>query len=174
MKKSTIIISLGILISCSSATAFAQGKPWKCPGNYYTNDSQEAKKIGGCELVTDGSVTVINKGGGGSYSSGGGGGSTTAKPPINRTPTGGIPQISAEEQSNRDQGAKRLLENELQNEKAALAKLQQEYNNGTPARLLSEANDDSLYQIRVDRMGREIGLKTTNIVAIENELARHQ
>lgn len=182
MKKSTIIISLGILISCSSTATWAQGRAWKCSGNYYTNDSQEAKKMG-CEQVKDANVTYVNYGttsrpttGTPSTASGGNTLRTptptrTATPPLynpNSSPT----QVSEKEQQGLDSGAKRLLERELQNEQNALTKLQQEYNNGAPERYLSEAEDDTLYQVRVDRLSREIEVKVANIVAIENEIAR--
>lgn len=167
MKKSAIIFILGISIFFSS-TVFAQGRAWRCPGNYYTNDIQEVKSIGDCSEIHGGNITVMPSSGRGSANSSRSP-STTTTP--SRSPSSNM-IVSSDVQQGRDNDAKKLLEKELQNKQGELMKLQNEFKNGEPERLLSEANDDTLYQSRIDRLEREISSKVADIEAIQNEISR--
>ena len=183
MKKVFILGVICLAIQAGSVS-WAQSRAWRCPGNYYTNSSEEARKIGGCTQLDDSKITIINRGGSGSSSgasrpsTGGGstgtssGGALRVDSSSNTSTTPAPRLVTPGEQQSRDGDARRLLELELSNKQNELAMLQREYNDGKPERLLSEAQDDTQYQNRVERLSREIESKVADINAIQNELNR--
>ena len=78
-------------------------------------------------------------------------------------------KIEADEQRARDADARRILEQELAKDKADLAQMQKDYNNGQPEREGGEKNYQK-YLDRVADMKAAIERKQADIQAIQNEL----
>lgn len=169
--KKTIILGAACLMATTSAISWAQtnrSQAWRCPGNYYTNDSQEARSLGGCERVGD-RITVIHENrsrGGGTPRPQAGGNTPRPAPQANM-------QIDPSAQNRRDNDARTLLEMELSHKQNELTLLQSQFNNGQPERLASEVDNDASYEARVERLRSEIERKLADISSIQNELDRH-
>lgn len=175
MKKISMISAVCItaIFASLSSASWAQARAWRCPNNHYTNVAKEAQEIGGCTLVEGGNITVVNMNGGPvrgrtpSIS-----GSSTSRTPVVSSSPG--MQVSTSVQGNRDSDALKLLEIELSNKQNELAMLQSQYNSGNPDRLMIEANDEAMYQARVERLSREIERKVADINAIQSEISRRK
>ncbi len=80
-------------------------------------------------------------------------------------------RVSQQMQGQRDAGREAILRNELFLAQALLAKLQNEYQNGTPERRGNERNYQK-YLDRTEQLKQQISLTQANISALSRELSR--
>jgi hypothetical protein len=138
----------------------AQGAVYRCPGNNFTNSiSPKEAQTRGCKPVEGGNVTVVSTP------------RPTAAPPAAAPARRPGDKVDPAEQRARDSDARRILEDELVKEQAALAALQKEYNNGEPERQGNERNYQK-YLDRVAELKASITRKESDIEAIKRELAK--
>lgn len=141
-----------------------------CPGNVFTNTiSAREAETRGCKAREAGQSTVSVVGTSPrprppGASAGAGSASTVDRGPGTR--------VQQAEQRARDTDARRILEDELRKEEAALEALRKEYNNGEPERRGDERNAQK-YLDRVAEIKAAITRKEADIAAIRRELSKH-
>lgn len=163
---SLVAALLGWVTPVQTALAQTSAVYYICPGNVFTNtlNAREAAQRG-CKTREATPPTVIKmprtRPGGGPISSSSSGAS------------GGNPdtRVQQAEQRARDTDARRILEEELRKEEAALAALRKDYNNGEPERRGDERNAQK-YLDRVAEMKAAITRKEADVAAIRRELAK--
>jgi hypothetical protein len=149
----------------AAAAVQAQGtKVFKCPGNSYTNSEAEAKAKG-CKPMDGGNITVVE----GTKVGGGLGGTKIATAP--QTATSGT-RIDSDEQKQRDNDARAILEAELKKAEARRTDLAKEYNNGEPEMLGPEHKNHQKYLDRIAELKASIARNEEDIAGIKRELAR--
>lgn len=146
---------------------------YRC-GNEYTNDTRRIER-GGCTPLTGGNVTII-RGEAVRTSSMMRSPSRVAQPqripltapsaPINR------PTVSSSTQQTRDQGARGILQMELDRANQRLAELQKEYNNGNPEKIGPEHRNYQKYLDRVANLKSDIARTESDIQGIRREIGR--
>jgi len=159
------------------SAAQAQTDPqrvYRCPDNTYTNDLSEVKAKN-CKLIDNANVSIL---------------SSPGMPPkvIRNAGREGGPKsgasenqsarIAPETQKERDAEARRILEQELQQQQARLAQLLKEYNDGHPDYLPSErivggGVKGGEYAQRVAAMKEQIAMTQANIAALQRELQKY-
>ena len=80
-----------------------------------------------------------------------------------------FPRVDATAQRNRDSDRKRILQDELDRERARLEEIRKEYNGGEPERLGNERNYQK-YLDRVERLKDDITRSETNVASLRREL----
>ena len=156
MKRSMEAVLWGLLLSvCAHAAA---QNIYRC-GNEYTNHARSAKERD-CKLVQGGQVTVVHGAVGGRRAA-------TSSPPVSPAPGGDTAQQRA-----RDSDAKAILQAELNKARADLARLQAEYNDGSPQRSALELRNPQGYLQRVDALQADIARQQNDIASIQRELGR--
>lgn len=80
-----------------------------------------------------------------------------------------FPRVDATAQRDRDSDRKRILQDELDREKARLEEIRKEYNGGEPERLGNERNYQK-YLDRVERLKDDITRSETNVASLRREL----
>lgn len=159
----------------SVAPAAAQSNSvYRC-GNEYTNDIRRVER-GGCTPLTGGNVTIVR-------------GTTVRTSNTSRmTPRATQPQripstapsaapatrpsISNDAQRARDQGARGILQMELDKASKRLTDLQKEYNNGNPEKIGPEHRNHQKYLDRVASLKSDIARTESDIQGIRRELGR--
>jgi hypothetical protein len=157
-----------VLCGSLATAAAAQTPPvYRCPGPpvLYTDALSPAEaRERGCKTIEGSPITVIQ----------------TPRPRAASTPhapgtsaSGSRPdaRIDPTAQRQRDNDARRILEDELKREEDRLAALKREYNNGEPERLGDERNYQK-YLDRVASMKASITRAEADIAAIKRELAK--
>lgn len=81
-----------------------------------------------------------------------------------------FPRVDASTQRARDDGRRRILEDELRKEEARLEALREEYKDGEPDRLGNERNYQK-YLDRVERLKGDIASSEANIGSLKRELS---
>jgi len=81
-----------------------------------------------------------------------------------------FPRVDASTQRARDDGRRRILEDELRKEEARLEALREEYKDGEPDRLGNERNYQK-YLDRVERLRSDIASSEANIGSLKRELS---
>ena len=146
--------------------AHAQATYYICPGNIFTNTlSAREAELKGCKSRDAKPVTIAAPPAGARPSHG------TAAAGGNPDERGANVRVRREEQRARDTDARRILEEELRKEEAALDALRREYNNGEPERRGDERNAQK-YLDRVAEMKAAITRKEADVAAIRRELAK--
>ncbi len=140
--------------------AQAQERVFKCPGNEYTNDANDAQRRG-CKVMEGGNITIVQ--GTRSYAS--------AAPSAARSPAGS-PRVDSADQRARDGEARTVLESELKKAQDRQAELLKDYNNGDPEKQGSEGKNYQKYLDRVADMKAQIARNQSDIEGIQRELAR--
>ena len=147
---------------------------YRC-GNEYTNDIKRVER-GGCTPLTGGNVTIIR-------------GSTVRTSSSSRMTSGATqpqripltapnaapaarPTVSDDAQRARDQGARGILQMELDKATKRLADLQKEYNNGNPEKIGPEHRNYQKYLDRVASLKSDIARTESDIQCIRRELGR--
>lgn len=154
--------SVLLVLAGHALLAQAAGTVYRCPGPpvLYTSEitDKEAKERG-CRTIEGAPITIV-------------------APPKPRPQTGTASgprgegeKVDPKEQRARDSDARRVLEAELKREQAALAALQQEFNNGEPERKGDERNYQR-YLDRVEELRSAIARKQADVAAIQRELAK--
>lgn len=168
--------TLAVLIGSAYALpAIAQSSGvYRC-GNEYTNDTRRIER-GGCTPLTGGNVTIIR------------GGPvrtsnivrSTARAPLSQRSSplaapgapANRPTVSSSTQQVRDQGARGILQMELDKASKRLAELQKEYNNGNPEKIGPEHRNYQKYLDRVANLKSDIARTESDIQGIRRELGR--
>lgn len=147
------------LLSGTGALAQSASVYYICPGNVFTNtiSAKEAAERG-CKAREAQQPTTIA-----------GPKPRTAAAPSSGTPATGDARVDRAEQKARDSDARRILEDELKREEAALDALKKEYNNGEPERRGDERNYQK-YLDRVNELKAAIARKESDVSAIRREL----
>jgi hypothetical protein len=160
------LVTLGALGALLAGPAAAQDKTvYRCPGPpvLYTDaltPQQAAER--GCRPIEGAPLTIVQ---------------TQPRP----APAASAPAPAARSvpnarvdpgvQRERDKDARRILNEELQREQAALAALRREYNDGQPERRGDERNYQR-YLDRVAEMKAAIARKEADIAALQRELGK--
>ena len=151
-----------ITLAAIAASAQAQTKIYRC-GNSYTNSEAEAKAKG-CKLMEGGSITVVEG------TKVNGAAATRVATAPQASPSG--QRIDSEEQKQRDNDAKAILEAELKKAEARRDELQKEFNNGDPEKLGPEHRNNQKYLDRITELKASIARNENDIAGLKRELAR--
>jgi len=165
MKSLSLTFAPVFTLACVFALPVAaQDTIFRC-GNEYTNNATDAKARG-CKTLQGGNVTVIP-------------GTRPVPPPpgskVSAAQTSsppGSPRVDPNEQRNRDNGARAILESELKRTESRLAELQKEYNNGEPEKQGAEARNHQKYLDRVAELKASIARSEEDIAGLKREMAR--
>jgi hypothetical protein len=161
-----------------ASAAQAQTDPqrvYRCPDNSYTNDLSEVKAKN-CKLIDNANVSILSSPGMTPkvISSGSKEGGQRA-PSQNESQAA---RIAPSTQKERDLEARRILEQELQQQQARLDQQIKDYNNGHPDYLPSEriaggGVKGGEYAQRVATMKDQIAMTQANIAALQRELQKY-
>jgi len=154
-----------VALAAMAAAAPAQAQIFRC-GNTYTNNAAEAKAKG-CKPMEGGNITVVE----GTKVNGG------ATVPIKvatapQASPAASQRVDANEQKQRDNDARAILEAELKKAEARQAELLKEYNNGEPEKLGPEHRNHQKYLDRVAELKASIARNENDIAGLKRELAR--
>lgn len=146
-----------------TADSHAQSRIYRC-GNTYTNNTAEAQAKG-CKPMEGGNVTVVE------------GTRVNLPAPVKvatapQAAAGPGQRVDAQEQRERDSGARAILEAELKKAEARQAELVSEYNNGEPEKLGPEHRNNQKYLDRVAELKASIARNESDIAGIKRELGR--
>ena len=139
------------LIVMSASAPAEEHQIYRCGSNYNNTMSAKEAAAKGCKTIEGAPITIIQ----------------AYKP--SKAAVKASEKIEADEQRARDADARRILEQELAKDKADLAQMQKDYNNGQPEREGGEKNYQK-YLDRVADMKAAIERKQADIQAIQNEL----
>jgi hypothetical protein len=149
----------------STGSSAGSSQVYRCPGPpvLYTDalSAQEARERG-CRTIEGAPITIIQASRPRAAASGGGGASAS-RPADSKVDPGA--------QRQRDNDARRILQDELKREEETLAALQKDYNNGQPERAGNERNYQR-YLDRVAEMKAAIARKEADIAALKREIAK--
>lgn len=155
-----LVFSVGLF----HAPLWAQST-WRCPGNYYTNNDLEAKKIGECVVVTK-PISVI-----------------PAPEPVQAPPSTTPPD--SKDPNSKDPNSKdpdtatddlaKQRKNDRTRQKIAQTKqelndLKQEYNGGEPIKIGPEHRNHQKYLDRVEQLKKDIQSKENEIKELEKQI----
>ncbi|MCD2341411.1 hypothetical protein LRH25_13770 [Ideonella azotifigens] len=151
---------MALLAGAGQAKAQSPSVYYICPGNVFTNTitSKEAEQRG-CKAREAQQPTTIA----GPRVKAPAGPATTARSDGER--------VDSSEQKSRDTDARRILDDELRKEEAALEAMKREYNNGEPERRGDERNFQK-YQDRVSDLKAAISRKEADVAALRRELGK--
>ncbi|MEJ6022618.1 hypothetical protein [Ramlibacter sp. PS4R-6] len=149
-----------VALAAMAFAAQAQTKIYRC-GNTYTNSEAEAKAKG-CKPLDGGNITVVE----GLKPNGA---TRVATAP---TQANGGPRVDSEEQKQRDNDARAILEAELKKAETRQAELVKEYNNGEPEKLGPEHKNHQKYVERTAELKASIARNENDIAGLKRELAR--
>lgn len=152
-----------VALAAIGFAAQAQTKIFRC-GNTYTNSEAEAKAKG-CKPLEGGNITIVE----GTKPNPNGGATRVATAP---TQSSGGPRMDSEEQKQRDNDARGILEAELKKAEARQAELVKEYNNGEPEKLGPEHKNHQKYVERTAELKASISRNENDIAGLKRELAR--
>jgi hypothetical protein len=175
MKKTLFFVVVAPALAVASFAAMAQSAIYRC-GNEYLNDAAVATARG-CQMVEGGNVTVVR-------------GTRVnrvdkepASPAVANVParslrrsagvnTSPSADAAAAAQRARDSDARSILLAELKTAEARLVEQQQEYNNGAPEKLATEAQHPQRYRDRIHELKAGIHRYAGDIAGLKREIAR--
>lgn len=172
-----VLAILALTSVALTSAAHAQTDPqrvYRCPDNSYTNDLSEVKAKN-CKLIDNANVSILSSPGMPPMVIGSGNkeGEQKASPSINQAA-----RVAPSTQKERDLEARRILEEELQQQQARLDQQIKAYNNGQPDYLPSEriaggGVKGGEYAQRVATMKDQIAMTQANIAALQRELQKY-
>jgi hypothetical protein len=143
---------LAVLSLLGSTTAWAQSEIFQCTDATGKIEYKNTGTTKGCKKMTVDPVIVPRL--------------------ANSTATGGsFPKVDSATQKSRDSDRRKILEDELGTQKAKLAQLQKDYNNGEPDRQGDERNYQK-YLDRVQALKDSIARTQSDVDSIQGELAK--
>ena len=160
-----------------ASAAVAQTDPqrvYRCPDNSYTNDLSEVKEKN-CKLIDNANVSILSSPIVAPKAAGSGGRSEDQKAGSNLNQAA---RVAPSTQKERDAEARRILEQELQQQQARLEQQLKAYNNGQPdylpsERLVGGGVKGGEYAQRVGAMKDQIAMTQANIAALQRELQKY-
>lgn len=165
MKNTSVITSLGILLSFSCFSAAAD--VFRCVGadgksTEYINNVKDAQSRG-CKTMQGGNLTVVQ-------------GSPAPRAPVVRVASVGTSPGNRTDgspvQKARDSDSRSILESELKKAEVRLAEQQKEFNNGEPEKQGIEGRNYQRYLDRVAEMKDGISRNQSDIAGLKRELSR--
>lgn len=131
---------------------------WRCPGNYYTNNDNEAKSLGGCDLVTT-PISVLPV-------------PTPSSSSEEYSPRPSIIDEMGEDKKKKEEIAQQKIQAQRKIEQVnqELEALQKEYNGGEPIKIGPEHRNHQKYLDRVERLKRDMQSKEAQIEELEKQL----
>lgn len=160
------LISLSLLSSLLSATAFAQTDIFLCTDDAGRKTFQNTGAGKGCKRLDVQPLVTVP-----APRSQPGSAGNPVRPAVDQRAASSFPRVEAETQRARDGDRRRILEDELKSEEDKLARLRTEFNNGQPERNGDETRNYARYQERVARMQDDIQRSEGNLSALRRELA---
>lgn len=145
---------------CIVGSALAQQVVYRC-GQEYTNAPADASR---CERLASQAVTVIA----GTRVQG----AAAAPSPSASAAAGASSAVASVPQKQRDDMARSIVSNELEQAQRRHADLLAEYRQGEPLRLSDEAQNPPKYQERVARLKAAVDRSQRDIDSLQRELAR--
>lgn len=161
MKLQLAFVSLFALLSM---TAYAQEAVYLCVGNDGSREYTNTGDTKGCKKVEMTGITVVPAPKRVTQAAAATG--ATAKP---AAMPAAFPRVDSNRQQLMDAERRQILQNEMKSEERKLLVLQQEYNDGTPARQAGDQNDRQ-YQQRVALLKEDMNRAEKNIEALKREL----
>lgn len=158
LRAARAIVAAALLTSAAAGAWAAGGTVYRCPGPpvlYTDTISAKEAQAKGCRTIESAPITVMKM--------------PRSAPIASPSPRSSEARVNQDEQRQRDNDARQILQAELQKEQDNLAALQKEYNNGQPERLGSEHNY-AKYQERVASLQAAITRKQADIEAIKREM----
>ena len=159
------LVRSGCVLSVLCGVAWAQEQVYRC-GSEYTN-RPEGTRI--CKQVSGGHVTVIIDGTHPSAVARSAPSMSGLPPGLSERPS---EKVSAEQQRQRDQSARAVLEAELQRAQTQHATLLREWNQGAPDRKPDEVSQPLRYQTRVAQLRAALQRSEADVAGLQRELAR--
>jgi hypothetical protein len=163
------VVAVSSLLSFSAAVA--QDRIYRCAGNEYTNNANEAATRG-CKLVEGGNLTVVAAPKARAPATGDVRVAAASTSSTNVSPAPS--RIDTAEQRSRDSDSRAILESELKKVEAKQAELLKEYNNGEPEKRGDEMRNNQKYLDRVADMKAQIARNDSDIAGIKREIGRTQ
>lgn len=150
-----------VALAAMAFAAHAQTKIYRC-GSTYTNSEAEAKAKG-CKPLEGVNITVVE----GTKVNG----ASTVR--VATAPQGSSSgRMDADEQKQRDNDARGILEAELKKAEARQSELVKEFNSGEPEKLGPEHKNNQKYLDRVAELKASIARNENDIAGLKRELAR--
>ncbi|MDO5653886.1 MAG: hypothetical protein Q4G39_07260 [Brachymonas sp.] len=166
--KNSIVVAGVLLVMGTVATPVGAQQVYRCGAEYTNNRARIAQ--GGCTPLTTGNLTVVRAGARAPQVARTS--TTVARRTPAATPAAAPQRVVDSAQRARDEGAKGILQMELDKANQRLAELQKEYNNGTPDKLGPETKNHQKYLDRVAELKSSIARTESDIVGIRRELGR--
>ena len=159
-----------LLVSCEILDRWYTDRP----DNSYTNDLSEVKEKN-CKLIDNANVSILSSPMVAPKAAGSGGRSEDQKAGSNVNQAA---RVAPSTQKERDAEARRILEQELQQQQARLEQQLKAYNNGQPdylpsERLVGGGVKGGEYAQRVATMKDQIAMTQANIAALQRELQKY-
>lgn len=142
-------------LTCSAVLA-EEHQIYRCGSDYNNTMTAKEAVAKGCKTIEGAPITIIQ---------------AIKRPKAAQAAGSTDEKVSPADQRERDNDARRILQQELAKEQAELTQMQKEYNNGQPERQGDEKN----YQKYLDRtaaMKAAIERKQADIQAIQHELSK--
>jgi hypothetical protein len=153
------------------SVAVAQDRIYRCAGNEYTNNANEAATRG-CKLVEGGNLTVVAAPKARAPATGDVRVAAASTSSTNAAPAPS--RIDTAEQRSRDSDSRAILESELKKVEAKQAELLKEYNNGEPEKRGDEMRNNQKYIDRTAELKAQIARNDSDIAGIKREIGRTQ
>jgi hypothetical protein len=163
------VVAISSLLGASAAVA--QDRIYRCAGNEYTNNANEAATRG-CKLVEGGNLTVVAAPKARAPATGDVRVAAASTSSTNAAPAPS--RIDTAEQRSRDSDSRAILESELKKVEAKQAELLKEYNNGEPEKRGDEMRNNQKYIDRTAELKAQIARNDSDIAGIKREIGRTQ
>jgi 3-oxoacyl-ACP reductase-like protein len=161
-----------VCVALSAASlSFAQDRIYRCAGNVYTNNAQDAAARD-CKLVEGANLTVVSNAPRVAPAP-----SAASAAPVRVAAAPAAPagsRIDTPEQRGRDSDARAILQSELKKLEGKQADLLKEFNNGEPEKRGPETRNNQMYLDRVAEMKAQISRNDADIAGIKREIGRTQ
>jgi len=156
-----IAVTLSVLLAAARPAAAQQSDAiWACVDEQGHKTFQNVGKGQGCRRI-DGLIATIP-------------GTSTAPPQSNSAARGvspaNFPKVDQDTQRLRDTDRRRILEDELKVEQDRLARLRDDFNNGSPRVLADETPGSPTYRERAQRLLEDIQRSEGYIASLKREL----
>lgn len=168
MLNRTFRLALLACLATSGTAALAQGTVYRCPGPpvLYT-DALSAKEANekGCRTIEGTPITVLQ----GSKPRAAG---PAASGSVEASRGGANDKVTTEQQKNRDNERRRVLETELRDAEARLATAQAEYAGGNAEKRGPETRNHQMYLDRMADLKASINRQEADIQALKREIGK--
>ncbi|OYV34864.1 MAG: hypothetical protein B7Z83_07965 [Thiomonas sp. 20-64-5] len=174
VQQSALAVFATLALACVAQAQTDPQRVYRCPDNSYTNDLSEVKAKN-CKLIDNANVSILSSPGMTPKVIGAGSKEGGQKASQNESQAA---RVAPSTQKERDLEARRILEQELQQQQALLEQQTKAYNNGHPDYLPSErivggGVKGGEYAQRVATMKDQLAMTQANIAALQRELQKY-